>query len=583
MKIIIETDKKNLNKYNENEILTPQSNLKYVNIDKLSNDYINFVGDLNKKYNSIIWWTCSIGSRNQYVSNLYKNICYYIEIIERIKHFNKDIFYVMIDNKFLIKQLKMYCKQNKIEYIILNNIKLNIKFFFTYLYLLVLNFITTSKKIKYKYLTEKNLGKQIRKRLKNKEYYILRTGIDKRSFNNNQYDDIYYGKLVDYIQKKINLIILCVIYNSFKKNLDKIKYNNIHNNYLIIPIYFFIKYIDIFKLFFLQWIIFFQLKIKLKQKNIKFDEYHIYYLFKQEIIDNLFNGEYKNNLLYYFVAKNIGKKINCKFFTFPYENHSWEKLIILSFKKYSHNTFIIGYQHSSISKSLFNYFLCKDESKIIPLPHKIITVGNESIKIMEKYGNFPINILSKGCALRYEYIFNKKIKNNNKFKNVLMILPGNFVDSINLLKFLLTCFKNESLFSIKIKYHPVFPIEKILSKGKFDLPEHFNIENRNIDESLNDADIVLYSNTTACIEALMLGIPVIFININNYYNEDRLFNCNYLKWSIQKKNELFQSIHNICNMNKIEFKNQQKLAQKYVKNYFSPISDERLDEFTKTF
>ena len=72
--------KKDVDKYDQ--VLTCHDDFKYIDNNKLSNDYINFIGKLNKKYNSIIWNSGSISSKNQYVSNLYRNICYYIEIIE---------------------------------------------------------------------------------------------------------------------------------------------------------------------------------------------------------------------------------------------------------------------------------------------------------------------------------------------------------------------------------------------------------------------------------------------------------------------------------------------------------------------
>jgi len=587
-KLTIVVDDKRIKRYDADRILTAESSFKYIDKDKLREDYINFIGKLNKKYHSVMWWAGSISSKNQYVSQLFKNICFYIEIIETLKHSTNDSIIVGVNNEHLIKQLKKFCKEYKIAYTIkgksLNGMVQ--PFFILLTYLLKSGFGILFEWSK-KYRAEKKIGKHIIKNLYAKEpQYVIRTWIDSRSFKvDGQFKDIVFGSLLDYIQNKKNMLIVGEILSEFEENLDKIEYNNLHYRTQVVPLSFFIGYLDYLKVFLSQLSVFFDLNKKINvSKNFIFHRHNIYFLIKQEVIKNLSDGEYYTNLLHYSAAKNIGEKLNCEYCTFPYENHSWEKLTILALKKYSPTTFIIGYQHSSISKVLFNYFLSKDEQKINPLPDRIITVGTEPKKIMDKYGNFPSNILYEGCGFRVEHIIGKRILPRKKTRKILVPLSISPDNSHVLLKFLSRALGNNVSFSVLIKCHPEMSIKTLMAKGNFNLPSNFEIVTDKSTRKLLEttADVVLYADTTVCMEALLLGIPVVFIDINKYYNEDRLFGWDVFKWSVKNEKELITSINEIYKMDDIEFARKQILSREYVETYFLPVTEERMKKFVET-
>ena len=107
----------------------------------------------------------------------------------------------------------------------------------------------------------------------------------------------------------------------------KIK-NNISNN-IIIPQEYFLSYLDYIKVIFLQF-----KKEYILTNEIKFNGQNIKYLIRGEILNNLLEKELRNNLLYYFIAKNLSKKLKCEIFTYIFENHPWEKINIFYIVKY---------------------------------------------------------------------------------------------------------------------------------------------------------------------------------------------------------------------------------------------------------
>ncbi len=565
-------------KYNKGTILLGKDILKHIDIDKLSSDYINFIADLNKRNNSLIWWSGSIASKNQFVSGLFRNICKLFQFIDVVENFNAKEVTFLIDDKSLLKQIKFYCKQKNIK-IILKDSKIKKIFHFfvkikqfkkNNLYFLISGWIK-------KYMVDRNLKGLIEQKLdKKNSYYILRTLIDNRSFDSrNRFCDFPFGRLVTYLRDKKKTILLAKVLSDFKGNILKIK-NNISNE-LIIPQEYFVSYFDYIRIMFMPFKKYFRFP-----KEIKFNGQNIKYLIEGENRDNLISGEFAQNLFCFYVVKNLLKRIRCETFAFTYENHAWEKMTVMALREYSENTFVIGYQHSSICQKHFNYFLGKNEIAIIPLPDKIITAGSESKQILEKYGNYSSNLLKEGCALRYAYLYKTEMQPRKINHKILSVLSIDLQDSINLLAFLLRAFDKNKSFHILIKCHPLMPIKKILSKSKLKLPQHFEVINdKGIKDLVAEADILLYMQTTVCLEALMMGIPVIYADIDNFYDCDALFGCNYLKWKVRHEESLIKTINEIYNLNTTEFRKQQILGRKYVENYFMPVEDERMEEFVK--
>ena len=574
--------KKNEENSKKNDINHNQSSL---NKDRLTDKYIDFIGDLNSKLHSFYWWTSSIGSKNQYVTNIYKNIFLYIDLINRIENSQQNVLKINVSENGVINQLIEYCKKKDINCVIKGkHIKRSFKNIVKPIYLSISPNIKPFYGIKQKLIFEIILGNQIRKKLsKSKEYYVIRSWIDNRSFDKkNNYRDIYFVRFIDYIKNKKDVIILGAILKSFKKQLKKIKKCNSKKDF-VIPINFFIKNIDLIKVFFLQFKVFLKIKREIdKLGEIKFEKYNVKEILKDELKQNLIHGEYRKNLISFYIIKNMSKKINCKYFLYTFENHSWEKLAISAFNRYSKKTYKVGYQHSSISKFLLAYFLSKNEKKFIPFPEKIKTVGAETKKIMQKYCNFPEDIVSKGCAFRYEYLSDIKKRPGKIDKNILIACPCDPIDSSKLIKFVSNTFGEKTNYSIKIKCHPATPIDKIIKKGKLKLPKSYKvIKGKGLKDVLGETDILLYNETTVCMEALMLGIPAILIDTDRFYNTNRFFEFNHMNYVVKTTSELKKVFEKIYSMNNSEFREEQKKGKEYINKYFLKVTEERMEDFLK--
>ena len=84
--------------------------------DRFMKDYIDMIGKLSQRNNTIYWWACSISSKNPFLSKLYQNIYYYCKIIEQINS-SKSNLILLSNNQILNENLEQYCLKHSIQYI----------------------------------------------------------------------------------------------------------------------------------------------------------------------------------------------------------------------------------------------------------------------------------------------------------------------------------------------------------------------------------------------------------------------------------------------------------------------------------
>ena len=79
-------------------------------------NFSNWIGKISEDFKSDIdWWSCSVSSRNTYVSKLFHNIC----ILESLKYLNKKNKFptkVIVNSLQLKKIINIYFNGKKIEF-----------------------------------------------------------------------------------------------------------------------------------------------------------------------------------------------------------------------------------------------------------------------------------------------------------------------------------------------------------------------------------------------------------------------------------------------------------------------------------
>jgi len=242
---------------------------------------------------------------------------------------------------------------------------------------------------------------------------------------------------------------------------------------------------------------------------------------------------------------------------------------------------IIGYQHNVVPQASANMFISKQEQELAPLPDKILSIGNEPKRIMEKYGSYNKGHIECSCGLRFEYLFDKLPSERYRTGNILLALEG--IEKVyHMVDYVLKELKDNKRYRATIRTHPVLPWSYFQKKFGYDLSTHSNItvsEGKSLYDDIQTADIVMYWGTTVAVEALSVGKPVIHFDMGSTLSFDPLFECSSLRWKVSESEALGPVIEEIYALSNNEFETQRKQALAYLGEYFYPIEDKYLAKF----
>ena len=230
-------------------------------------------------------------------------------------------------------------------------------------------------------------------------------------------------------------------------------------------------------------------------------------------------------------SKEIPK--DTKLMLYVWENQPWEQSL-LSMRDRLYNTLFVGLVHTPANCALYNLKVFPGNTLEIfsgktgrRIPDILAAPGDISNSMLVD-GGWPSDRVQTFEALRYMDLINiqsSKVLTNNKELKIL-IITGSIQSETELqIEMLSSAEKKGALkiFSkILIKPHPLIPVESMIKKYKFHIP--VDIVNQSLSELWPHSSVVFTSNSTsATVEAVYLGIPVIIMGSPDNLNINPLF------------------------------------------------------------
>lgn len=565
-----------LNKCSAKEIKIKDNIIDEISKDEFIKSYLDLIGYLGLKHNSLYWWATFTSSKNKFISKLLPKLFLFYSIINTSRANSTKNILIINPPEAIVTSIAKYCHRNSIGLEIFESPLTNIINKVKQKWQLKLNqlvfLFNTWRKI---YISHRVFKKRFKSEINaNEDYYVLRSWFYARSINeNNEYVDSFFGILPEHISKHKKLIIIAGIIGDYRSISKKIVN---YKDHFIIPQEYFLKYSDPIKAILAVT----KNKVEIKE-NIEFLNLDVTDIVKSELSKDYAEtavGEY----LHSYYIKRMLKLFNINTFTTTYENNPWEKVCFITLKESSPSTNIIGYQHAVLSRSSLNMFLSGYEKDIIPIPDKIITIGKVTKTILEKYGHFNPDKIKEGCGLRFQHLFDVTKNEYKKNYNILVTPEGVLNESVNLVNFVHAALKDYAGINVIIRPHPALPFEKFRAHLNFDINSSpgFSIsKNDSVKKDLEMTDIVIYRGSSLSIEALKMGVPVIYIDFNDLLSVDPLFESESFKWVVRTEKKLFDTINNIYDMPDNVRKEKQLKADSYINNYIYKITDKRLNEF----
>jgi glycosyltransferase involved in cell wall biosynthesis len=279
--------------------------------------------------------------------------------------------------------------------------------------------------------------------------------------------------------------------------------------------------------------------------------------------------------LRYFAGKRIASGSRIGTFVSIFENHVWETMFRRAFRSFSPRTRLVGYAHSIVNTMYTCYSVSAYERDLLPLPDVIAVNGIRAKNVLEQSGFAGATIAITG-ALRYQHLEKKKFSpKGHKEKIVLVALSAGLNDSLELTQRVIAALGDREGFSVSLKCHPTLPFS-IISRHLRTLPGNVHIRGDPIEKLLADADVLLYAESTVCVEALALGVPP--VNVKSALRIDmNIFEGINALPSVSTPEEIREAIREVTSDEALERFND---LQGIVEEFFAPVNEDFLEIFT---
>ncbi len=390
-----------------------------------------------------------------------------------------------------------------------------------------------------------------------------------QSTNNNKYRDPFFNDLHVYIkQKGYRVTYLCEILN--KCSRDSLKKISQCGEVGVLPLYSQVRYRDIARIF-----------LKLLLRNIRFskcyfEECELSEFISWEIRSFRFSFDI-NAEIFYSAIKNLSSKYKFERIITNFEGNAFERACAQAAEDSEIQT-VIGYAHPVLYAQNLKIRLTAKESSLKPGPNRYICTGSYSKDLFMRIGvghsdksvkdgcmikNMPFCILERDNAGEYILVALDGVNNTS------VVLDWIFIVALSL--------KQERFI---VRSHPNISLKFILKQCINDVPNNVNISTGNLNDDIKKSVCVFYRHSSVGIQAILNGVPAVYLDIDSPLSGDPIKELNYFKWSVGSKSDFFTILQIIKNLSSVEAREQLGKARFFLGKYFAEPTAAELDLFT---
>jgi len=232
----------------------------------------------------------------------------------------------------------------------------------------------------------------------------------------------------------------------------------------------------------------------------EFYELNLKPLFNYEIIIENSTSVFIKNIHNFYCWKKMFEIVKKGKIIYPFENQSWEKIMLVAKNISSSEIEAIGYQHSVIGMNHISFHTTDRELKFMPIPEKLITNSIHTEKLYKNYFNNKADVINGG-ALRYSTYSDIFVSKNNGVKKIGIAFPLHKYLAYDLFEEL-DQYNNEYGYEILLRFHPDLILMNNINKS------YIKISRGTISEFFSSIDALIYCSSSVGLEAFVLGIDV---------------------------------------------------------------------------
>ena len=229
-----------------------------------------------------------------------------------------------------------------------------------------------------------------------------------------------------------------------------------------------------------------------------------------------------------------------------YEGNVFERACIQAFRKHCSGD-ITGYSHAVIFPLNLKIRITEKEKQFRPEPDFFICTGLESKRLMAQIGNRNTAMIHTGCSLRQIPAVDRIESSQTCQSNILVALDG-IKSGVILLDWLIENAEVLKDYKVKLRSHPNVPLKGLLDQCLRSLPDHFCQSDSDLETEIKESFCILYRQSSVGMQALLNGVPAIYLDVDAPLISDPLMALNSYKWSIRTSEELICSILQILSL-----------------------------------
>ncbi|KGF71932.1 hypothetical protein DO97_14360 [Neosynechococcus sphagnicola sy1] len=264
------------------------------------------------------------------------------------------------------------------------------------------------------------------------------------------------------------------------------------------------------------------------------------------------------------------------------EGHSWEQALAWSVRHYLPHTAIVGYDNGNFSRLALCLYPAAHELGLRPLPDRIVAGGSLFQHLLIAEG-FPKEKVVRGCALRHAYLWADPAAVKAHPPCRLRILVATSIglgDSVELVSKAVQAFGADPNVTVMIKCHPLVDWGQVARYARIPASQtQIQVVNTPISQLLPTVDILLYTYTLVCYEALQYGVKPIFVRSENFLNLNPLEAAPDIHWVATTPTDLQARVQQISQMPPPATQAWQDRATEVLEAALHPVSPACLDAF----
>lgn len=283
--------------------------------------------------------------------------------------------------------------------------------------------------------------------------------------------------------------------------------------------------------------------------------------------------------LYYALMKRLGRAaLPIRQILYPFENHIWEKALCLGARRSGFRGELVGYQHANLPSVYLNFFPGPFERSCGALPDRLVCCGRASARVLAQSGYSPVGA---GPALRYDHVWTQLPRPPHDRPVVLVCLSVGW-DAFELVWKAHQAFKDDRGKRVILRPHPAGPLtlQDIEAFLGVRMPSHFEVSSEPLTQLLALSDVLVYTSSTVCYEALSQGVPVLCLEQSQGIDKDPLKDSpEGIRWVARTPQELAAWADRLRRQEPSERAEWQDQCREFLRDTFEPISEETMQVF----